>query len=435
MITLGIDSASPQLSLAILENDIILSEIQFSETQRHSEKILDLLDEVLIKSNKQKNDLNLIAVDIGPGPFTSVRIGVSTARALSQFLDIDIMAVSSLEILYSMFIENTELDTNIIYAPILDARKNKIFTALYKNGQILKEEMDIAPLELCEMLNQFNEKKLIFGSGLKNYSNLLSENIKNLDIIEDDKYHYPGASICAKLAVKNYNNRDNFNYNTIKPNYIRRSDAEISLENKKIIKTRGSMVKRALISVSDKAGIIDLAKSLKELNVEMVSTGGTFKTIFDSGLEVTQIEDFTGFPEIMGGRVKTLHPKIHGGILSLRDNKSHISDMEKQDIQAIDMVVVNLYPFQEVIQKKDVSNQEVIENIDIGGVALLRASAKNFKHVMVLTDPEDYKAAINAIKNGENSIEFRYELALKAFKMTSEYDSSIFNYLNINNCF
>ena len=191
------------------------------------------------------------------------------------------------------------------------------------------------------------------------------------------------------------------------------------------------MIKRALISVSDKAGIVDFAKSLSDLGVELISTGGTYKAISAKGIPIKPIEEHTGSKEILDGRVKTLHPKIHGGILAIRKNEDHIKDLNDNEIAPIDLVVVNLYPFLNVIRKDDVTPQEVIENIDIGGVALLRASAKNFRDVAVVTDPSDYENIVKDLhENGLVSEERRFELALKAFQMTAYYDFSIFNYLS-----
>ncbi len=191
------------------------------------------------------------------------------------------------------------------------------------------------------------------------------------------------------------------------------------------------MIERALITVSDKRGVVDLARELHELKVEIISTGGTYKEIQSQGIPVTPIESYTGFQEILNGRVKTLHPKIHGGILALRDKSEHMDELNRHAIRTIDLVVVNLYPFSEVIQKKDVDMNEAIENIDIGGVALLRASAKNFRHVTVISDPMDYPKVLSELKN-EGSIrdELRYSLAVKAFETTAQYDQLIFQYLS-----
>jgi len=167
---------------------------------------------------------------------------------------------------------------------------------------------------------------------------------------------------------------------------------------------------RALISVSDKSGIVEFAKQLEKLDVEIYSTGGTFKTIEAAGVKVNKVSDLTKFEEIMDGRVKTLHPKIHGGILADRDKKNHLLDMKNNDIKPIDLVVVNLYPFKEVI-KKDITLDEAIENIDIGGPTMLRSAAKNYKHVTVVVEPEDYDKVIAEIKdNGNTTLDTRRKL-------------------------
>lgn len=189
-------------------------------------------------------------------------------------------------------------------------------------------------------------------------------------------------------------------------------------------------VKRAMISVSDKTDIEWFAKELKKFDIEIISTGGTAKSLADSGVSVTQISDYTGFPEIMGGRVKTLHPKIHGGILSDRDNPEHAQAMRSNDIQAIDMVVINLYPFENTVAK-NASFEECIENIDIGGPAMIRASAKNHKHVCVVTSPHDYRKIIEEMKEYKGGIseKTRKLTAYKAFSMTARYDNAVSSWL------
>lgn len=183
-------------------------------------------------------------------------------------------------------------------------------------------------------------------------------------------------------------------------------------------------VKTALISVSDKSGIVDFAKELSALGVRIISTGGTAKALADSGLKITEISDFTGFPEMMDGRVKTLHPKVHGGLLSLRDNAEHQAAMKQHNIEAIDMVVVNLYPFEETVAK-GAGFEECVENIDIGGPSMIRSAAKNHKFVAVVTDPKDYAAVITEMKSGGISEETGKKLAAKAYAKTGSYDAAI----------
>ncbi len=190
-------------------------------------------------------------------------------------------------------------------------------------------------------------------------------------------------------------------------------------------------IKRAIVSVTDKTGIVEFCKELASFGVEIISTGGTAKLLWKNGISVVDISEYTGFPEIMDGRVKTLHPKVHGGILALRDNESHKEVMEKFEIQPIDMVVVNLYQFEKTVEKEGVSLEEAIENIDIGGPTLLRAAAKNFKYVTVITDPADYDLVIKEMRenNGETTLRTRFMLAVKVFELTSSYDRAIAEYL------
>lgn len=186
------------------------------------------------------------------------------------------------------------------------------------------------------------------------------------------------------------------------------------------------MIKRALISVSDKTGLVEFAKRLSKKGIEILSTGGTAKVLREAGLTVKDVSDYTGFPEIMDGRVKTLHPLIHGGLLARRDNKEDAAQAEKNGISMIDLVVVNLYPFEKTIERGGISEDEAIEQIDIGGPSLLRAAAKNFKFVTVVTDPADYKIVAGEIeKSGDTSLETRKNLAWKVFEKTSAYDSAI----------
>jgi phosphoribosylaminoimidazolecarboxamide formyltransferase/IMP cyclohydrolase len=190
------------------------------------------------------------------------------------------------------------------------------------------------------------------------------------------------------------------------------------------------MKKIALISVSDKSGIVEFAKQLIDLDYSIISTGGTYKLIAESGLAVEKVSDLTKYPEIMDGRVKTLNPIIHGGILGLRDNPQHQKEAEENNIPWIDMVVVNLYPFKKTVANKESTHQEIIENIDIGGPTMLRASAKNYQHVTVVTDPSDYSKVIHEIQtNNQVTSETRQLLAVKAFDKTQEYDTAINQYL------
>lgn len=189
-------------------------------------------------------------------------------------------------------------------------------------------------------------------------------------------------------------------------------------------------IKRALISVSDKRGVVELATCLHNAGVEIISTGGTMKSIKEAGIPVTYVSEVTGFPEIMDGRVKTLNPYVHGGILAIRDNQEHVKAMQEHGIKGIDMVVVNLYPFRETIAKPNVTKAEAIENIDIGGPAMIRAAAKNFKDVVVIVNPEKYATVIELLNSKQEiSEELRQKLALEAYRHTGEYDLAISKYL------
>ncbi|MGC8868703.1 MAG: bifunctional phosphoribosylaminoimidazolecarboxamide formyltransferase/IMP cyclohydrolase [Sulfurihydrogenibium sp.] len=189
-------------------------------------------------------------------------------------------------------------------------------------------------------------------------------------------------------------------------------------------------MKRALISVSDKTGIVEFAKELVNLGYQIVSSSGTAKHLKENGIEVLEVSQVTGFPEILDGRVKTLHPKIHGGILAIRDNPQHLKQLNENDITPIDIVAINLYPFEETV-KKGADLDEIIENIDIGGPAMVRAAAKNYKFVTIITDPNDYETVIKELKeNGDVSIDTRKLLSLKAFRHTALYDSIIATVLN-----
>ncbi|MBW4596387.1 MAG: bifunctional phosphoribosylaminoimidazolecarboxamide formyltransferase/IMP cyclohydrolase [Brasilonema angustatum HA4187-MV1] len=195
------------------------------------------------------------------------------------------------------------------------------------------------------------------------------------------------------------------------------------------------MARLALLSVSNKTGLIDLARSLvEEFDFEFISSGGTAKALKDAGLPVTKVADYTSSPEILGGRVKTLHPRIHGGILARRDVPEDIADLEHNQIRPIDLVVVNLYPFEETIAKQGVTLPEAIEQIDIGGPAMLRAASKNFAHLTILCDPAQYEEYLQEMRtsNGEPSPEFRQKCALKGFLHTSSYDQAIATYLSQN---
>jgi phosphoribosylaminoimidazolecarboxamide formyltransferase/IMP cyclohydrolase len=192
-----------------------------------------------------------------------------------------------------------------------------------------------------------------------------------------------------------------------------------------------SQIKRALISVSDKTGIVEFARLLFKLGVEVISTGGTFKILSENGIEVIPVEAVTGFPEMMDGRVKTLHPMIHGGLLGLRDKREHVSQAKEHKIQWIDLVVVNLYPFEKTIANEGVDLAEAIENIDIGGPTMLRSAAKNYRFVTVITDPSDYMGIIQEIEQtGDVSLETKKMLAAKVFRRTADYDSAIDIYLS-----
>ena len=189
-------------------------------------------------------------------------------------------------------------------------------------------------------------------------------------------------------------------------------------------------IQRALISVSDKTGVIEFARELQKRGIEILSTGGTAKAMRDAGLVVKDVSEHTGFPEMLDGRVKTLHPKIHGGILAVRSNPEHLAQLEAQGIGGIDLVAVNLYPFEATVAKKDSTLEEAIENIDIGGPTMLRSSAKNYPDVTVVVDPSDYEPVLSELKaKGEISLETNFRLAKKVFQHTARYDGAISNYL------
>jgi phosphoribosylaminoimidazolecarboxamide formyltransferase / IMP cyclohydrolase len=190
-------------------------------------------------------------------------------------------------------------------------------------------------------------------------------------------------------------------------------------------------IQRAIISLSDKSGIQEFAKGLQTLGVEILSTGGTSSTLRNIGLKVVDISEYTGFPEIMNGRVKTLHPRVHGGLLGVRDNPEHQSEMSELGIKGIDMVIVNLYPFEATIAKISCSLEEAIEKIDIGGPAMLRSAAKNYPYVTVIIDTYDYEIVLEEMKvnNGIVSRSTNFRLAKKVFQITSRYDEAIYKYL------
>jgi len=191
-------------------------------------------------------------------------------------------------------------------------------------------------------------------------------------------------------------------------------------------------IKTALISVYDKEGIVDFAQRLNNLGIKIISSGGTAKILRENNIGVLEVSDYTSFPEMLSGRVKTLHPKIHAGILALRDNLKHMQELEEHNIEPIDMVVVNLYPFGSVIKKKDISLEEVIEFIDIGGVSLLRSAAKNYRSVAVICNPKRYREILEELEKNNCSLseETLKDLAIEIFDLTTDYDTKIFNYLN-----
>ena len=191
-------------------------------------------------------------------------------------------------------------------------------------------------------------------------------------------------------------------------------------------------IRRALISVSDKEGVVELARSLKEFGVTLISTGGTARSLREGGVEVIDVSEVTGFPEMMDGRVKTLHPKIHGAFLALRDNDRHTASLKEHDIEPIDLVVVNLYPFESTVAREGVSLTEAVENIDIGGPAMIRSASKNWRDVAVVTDPRLYPQIIEEMKtsDGSLSLETRQRLATLAYTRTASYDLAISSYLS-----
>ena len=189
-------------------------------------------------------------------------------------------------------------------------------------------------------------------------------------------------------------------------------------------------MKRALVSVSDKTGLVEFVSGLVEQGYEIISTGGTKKALEKAGLNIIGISEITGFPEIMDGRVKTLHPKVHGALLCVRSNPDHVRQIKELGIDYIDLVCVNLYPFKQTVEKPGVTHEEVIENIDIGGPSMLRSAAKNYASIPVICDPNDYETVLEEIKtNGETTLKTREKLAAKVYRHTCTYDNYIATYL------
>ena len=189
-------------------------------------------------------------------------------------------------------------------------------------------------------------------------------------------------------------------------------------------------ITRALISLTDKSGIADFAKELQGLGVEILSTGGTARKMREHGIQVKDVADFTGFPEMLDGRVKTLHPKVHGGILAQRDNPAHVAQMQQHGLLPIDLIAVNLYAFDKAVADPGCTLAHAIENIDIGGPTMLRAAAKNFHDVTVLVDPADYPVVLAEIRTtGNTTLKTRFRLAVKVFELTSGYDTAIVAWL------
>jgi phosphoribosylaminoimidazolecarboxamide formyltransferase/IMP cyclohydrolase len=190
-------------------------------------------------------------------------------------------------------------------------------------------------------------------------------------------------------------------------------------------------IERAIISVTDKTGVVGFAKSLSNFGVQILSTGGTAKALRDAEISVMDISEYTGFPEMLDGRVKTLHPKVHGGLLGMRDNPEHVRMMKEHRIENIDLIVVNLYQFEKTVAKEGVTLEEAMENIDIGGPTMLRSAAKNYDDVTVIVDPVDYAAVLEEMEEsgGSTSLKTRFRLAKKVFRLTHEYDGAITRYL------
>ena len=191
-------------------------------------------------------------------------------------------------------------------------------------------------------------------------------------------------------------------------------------------------IRRALLSVSDKRGLVEFARALRSMHVELISTGGTYTTLHSHGIDVTPVSEVTGFPEILDGRVKTLHPNVHGGLLAVADNPDHMRQLKHHEIEPIDMVVVNLYPFEQTVARENVTLEEAIEKIDIGGPAMLRSAAKNYRHKAVVVNPDRYNAVIGELRmnGGAISEETCFALAREVFRHTSAYDAAIARYLS-----
>lgn len=190
-------------------------------------------------------------------------------------------------------------------------------------------------------------------------------------------------------------------------------------------------IERAIISVTDKSGIVEFSRKLSDMGVKILSTGGTAKAIRKGGVKVMDISEYTGFPEMLDGRVKTLHPKVHGGLLGVRSNPEHVKMMEENGISNIDLIVVNLYQFEKTVARDGVTLEDAIENIDIGGPAMLRSSAKNFNDVTVVVDPADYDLVLREMEENQGStlLKTRFYLAKKVFNITHKYDGAISRYL------
>lgn len=190
-------------------------------------------------------------------------------------------------------------------------------------------------------------------------------------------------------------------------------------------------VQRAILSCYDKTGIVDLAKVLTEFDVEIISTSGTLNVLRDAGIPALSIEEFTGVPELMGGRVKSLHPKVHAGLLGLRDNKLHCEQLQSYDMEWIDMLVVNLQPLASLMEQPGITSEEIFSHTDIGGIAMLRSAAKNFRYVTCVVNPERYPSVMHELRAHDGSMTFasRYRLAQEAFSLTASYDHSIAEFL------